>query len=62
MIEESVHHPSPARIEDPEHVGPIAARTLARLEERYRHELMDEIERLEFRERIVRMRRKAGRS
>ncbi len=53
--------PAPSA-ENLEHIGPITARTLAALEERYRHELMDELERLELRERIVRMKRKAGRS
>ena len=67
MIDKSVHHPHPSRTaegtaEDLEHVGLIAARTLARLEERYRHELMDEVERLELRDRIVRIKWKAGRS
>lgn len=33
---------------------------LARLEERYRHELMDEDGRLELRERILRLRRKVA--
>jgi hypothetical protein len=34
------------------------AKCLARLEERYRHELMDEDERLELAERIIRIRRR----
>jgi hypothetical protein len=34
------------------------ATRLARLEERYRHEILGEDERLELRERIVRLRRK----
>ena len=33
---------------------------LARLEEKYRHELLGEEERLEIRERIVRLRRRLG--
>ncbi len=35
--------------------------TLAKLEERYRHELLGEEERLELRERILRLRRKLSR-
>ncbi len=37
------------------------ARKLRALEEKYRHELMGEDERLELRETIVRLRRKLGR-
>jgi hypothetical protein len=33
---------------------------LAQLEERYRHELMDDEERQELRDRVVRLRRKLG--
>ena len=33
---------------------------IARLEDRYRNELMDERERLELREQIVRLKKKAG--
>ena len=38
-----------------------AEERLARLEERFKHELMDADERLELRERIVRLRRKLSR-
>ena len=63
MIDERVTHPSLLRTaENLEHVGAAVARTLAALEERFRHELMDDLERLELRERIVRLRRKSGRS
>jgi hypothetical protein len=71
MIEKSLAHPEgiPPRneatehvAEDLEHVGRVAARTLDALEERFRNELMDEVERLELRERIVRMKRKAAQS
>jgi len=41
--------------------APKAERRLARLEERYRRELMGVEERCELRDRIVRLRRKAGR-
>jgi len=37
---------------------PPTAEELAKLEERFRHELMDADERLELRERIVRLRRR----
>ena len=43
-------------IRTPSIEGPVEER-LAALEERYRHELMDEVERLELRERILRLRR-----
>ena len=39
---------------------PATAEKLAKLEERYRHELMDAEERLKLRERIVRLRRRLG--
>ena len=60
VIDKSVHHPSPTRTEDLEHIGPIAARTLADLGERYRNELMGEEERCELRDRLLRARRSAG--
>jgi hypothetical protein len=41
--------------------APLDPKTrLERLEEKYRHELLPEDERLELRERIVRLRRKLG--
>ena len=57
MIDNRVHRPSPFRSEAPER----PETRLARLEERYRHELMNEGERCELRDRIARLKRKAGR-
>jgi hypothetical protein len=41
-------------------VHPSTAEKLAKLEERYRHELIDDEERLQLRERTLRLRRKLG--
>ena len=47
----------PATDEKPDEVIEARYACLERLEERYRHELMDDEERMEIRDRILRMRR-----
>ena len=49
-----------ARAGDPSSAHAAKVRELAELEERYRHELMDEDECLELLERILRLRGKLG--
>lgn len=48
--------PESSGLSDLEHIGPVAGRVLARLEDRYRNELMDEVERLELWDSILRLR------
>ena len=51
----------PATVEKPDEVIEAHYACLERLEERYRHELMDDEERQELRARMLRLRRRPGR-